>query len=62
MSWDAFGRFDDAKDEDEWKAVGRDLRDTVFTKLGSHHPLDVFKMFRGRVPTTGALLKGLGLE
>ncbi|RHZ32930.1 hypothetical protein DYB26_013520 [Aphanomyces astaci] len=61
MSSDAYGRFTEAKDEDEWKAVGRDCRDTLFALLGKAHPLDAFKRFRRRPPNTDALLKDYGL-
>ncbi|ETV86285.1 hypothetical protein, variant [Aphanomyces astaci] len=61
MSSDAYGRFKEANDEDEWKAVGRDCRDTLFALLGKAHPLDAFKSFRRRPPNADALLKDYGL-
>ncbi|KAJ9507608.1 hypothetical protein QJQ45_019220 [Haematococcus lacustris] len=59
LSADAFGAFEDAglDDESAVKATGQRFRDTVLALGGSVAPLEVFKAFRGREPSTVALLK-----
>ena len=42
-------------------SVGRKFRDTVLALGGSVAPADVFKLFRGRDPSTEALLRHSGL-
>ncbi|MGB7274867.1 MAG: M3 family metallopeptidase, partial [Geitlerinemataceae cyanobacterium] len=37
------------------------FRETVLAKGGSQHPMEVFKAFRGREPSTEALLRHSGL-
>jgi oligopeptidase A len=64
LSADAFGAFEDAGLEDE-KAlvdVGRRFRETVLALGGSVHPLEIFQRFRGRGPSTDALLRHAGLK
>ena len=63
LSADAFAAFEDAGlDKPQAIAdVGRKYRDTVLSMGGSEHPMTVFKSFRGREPTTAALLKHSGL-
>jgi oligopeptidase A len=63
LSADAFAAFEEAglDDEEAIKAIGRRYRDTVLALGGSQHPMDVFKAFRGREPSTTALLKHHGL-
>lgn len=63
LSADAFAAFEEAGLEDEaaLKATGKRYRDTVLALGGSKHPMEVFKSFRGREPSTGALLKHNGL-
>ncbi|MBE9233162.1 M3 family metallopeptidase [Cuspidothrix issatschenkoi LEGE 03284] len=63
LSADAFAAFEEAGLEDEAaiQAIGRRYRDTVLALGGSQHPMDVFKTFRGREPSTKALLKHNGL-
>ncbi|MCR9144224.1 MAG: M3 family metallopeptidase [bacterium] len=41
--------------------IGRRFRDTVLAQGGSRHPMEVFVDFRGRRPTTAALLRHSGL-
>jgi len=63
LSADAFGAFEEAGLENE-KAVrdlGRRFRDTVLAEGGGRHPMDVFRDFRGREPSTEALLRQNGL-
>lgn len=63
LSADAFAAFEEAGIEDEQviKATGKRYRDTVLALGGSKHPMEVFKSFRGREPSTAALLKHNGL-
>lgn len=59
LSADAFSAFEEAGLDDERKvqATGRQFRDTVLALGGSVAPAEVFKMFRGREPSTEALLR-----
>ncbi|HEY8516782.1 MAG TPA: M3 family metallopeptidase [Candidatus Binatia bacterium] len=63
LSADAFAAFEEAGLENEQAliATGRRFRDTVLALGGSRHPMEVFKEFRGRAPTTEALLRHHGL-
>ena len=63
LAADAFSAFEDAGLEDDAAVVreGRRFRDTVLALGGSRAPMDVFVDFRGRKPTTDALLRHLGL-
>jgi oligopeptidase A len=63
LSADAFSAFEEAGLEDP-RAVaetGLRFRDTILALGGSRHPMDVFKAFRGREPSTVALLRQAGL-
>ncbi len=63
LSADAFAAFEEAGLEDE-KAVekiGKNFRETVLALGGSLHPMEVFKAFRGREPSTQPLLIHSGL-
>ncbi len=64
LSADAFSAFEEAGLDDEGAvmATGRRFRDTVLALGGSAHPLDVFTEFRGRAPSTDALLRHAGLR
>jgi oligopeptidase A len=63
LSADAFAAFEDAglENEDAIAATGKHYRDTVLALGGSLHPMEVFKTFRGREPSTAALLRHSGL-
>ncbi|MBW4683546.1 MAG: M3 family metallopeptidase [Komarekiella atlantica HA4396-MV6] len=63
LSADAFAAFEEAglEDEEAIKATGRRYRNTVLALGGSKHPMEVFKTFRGREPSTVALLRHNGL-
>jgi oligopeptidase A len=63
LSADAFGAFEEAGLEDEQAiaSTGQLYRDTVLALGGSLHPMEVFKAFRGREPSTEALLRHSGL-
>jgi oligopeptidase A len=63
LSADAFAAFEEAglDDEPAVARTGRRYRDTVLALGGSLHPLEVFRAFRGREPTTDALLRHAGL-
>jgi len=63
LSADAFGAFEEAG-LDNPRALtetGKRFRDTVLALGGSQHPMDVFKSFRGREPSTEPLLRHSGL-
>ncbi len=64
LSADAFGAFEDVglDDEQAISRTGRQFRETVLALGGSQHPLEVFQTFRGRSPTTDALLRHCGLS
>ena len=64
LSADAFAAFEEAGLDDEAAvfATGRRFRDTVLALGGSLHPMEVFKAFRGREPSTEALLRHSGLH
>jgi oligopeptidase A len=63
LSADAFGAFEEAGLDDEAavRETGHRFRDTVLSLGGSQHPMDVFRAFRGREPSTEALLTHAGL-
>ncbi|MGB3787074.1 MAG: M3 family metallopeptidase [Phormidesmis sp.] len=63
LSADAFSAFEEVglENKSEVAAIGRRFRDTVLSLGGSHHPMEVFKSFRGREPSTQALLRHRGL-
>jgi oligopeptidase A len=63
LSADAFAAFEDAglEDEEAVAATGQLFRDTVLALGGSKHPMEVFKDFRGREPSTEPLLRHSGL-
>ena len=63
LSADAFSAFEEAglENEGEMRRLGRHFRDTILALGGSRHPMDVFTDFRGREPTTEALLRQGGL-
>ena len=63
MSADAFGAFEESGLDNEAaiKKTGKRFRDTVLSLGGSRHPAEVFKEFRGRGPSTEALLRHNGL-
>ena len=64
LSADAFAAFEEAGLDDEAAvfATGRRFRDTVLALGGSLHPMEVFKAFRGREPSTEALLRHSNLH
>ncbi len=63
LSADAFSAFEEAglENDGEMRRLGRRFRDTILALGGSRHPMDVFRDFRGREPTTDALLRQGGL-
>lgn len=63
LSADAFSAFEEAglDDEQAVATVGQRFRDTVLALGGSQHPMEVFKEFRGREPSTEPLLRHNGL-
>ena len=63
LSADAFAAFEDAglDDPSAVEATGRKFRDTVLAEGGSRHPMEIYRDFRGREPSTEALLRHNGL-
>jgi oligopeptidase A len=63
LSADAFAAFEEADLNNEAAIVetGRRFRETVLALGGSKHPMEIFKEFRGREPSTEALLRHSGL-
>jgi oligopeptidase A len=63
LSADAFAAFEEVGLDQEAaiQSTGRRFRDTVLALGGSQHPMEVFKAFRGREPSTEALLRHSGL-
>jgi oligopeptidase A len=63
LSADAFAAFEEVglSNDKSVRDMGGKYRDTVLALGGSEHPMDVFKKFRGRAPSTKALLKHSGL-
>jgi len=63
LSADAFSAFEEAGlDHDEaLAATGRRYRDTILALGGSRPPMQIFTDFRGREPSTQALLRQSGL-
>jgi len=63
LSADAFAAFEEAglDSEQAIASTGRRFGETVLALGGSKHPMEVFKSFRGREPSTVALLKHSGL-
>jgi oligopeptidase A len=63
LSADAFAAFEEVGLENEQAiaATGKRFRDTVLALGGSQPPMEVFKAFRGRQPSTQPLLRHSGL-
>ena len=63
LSADAFSAFEEVglDQEEEIVATGRRFRDTVLSLGGSRSPAEVFEAFRGRPPSSEALIRHSGL-
>ncbi len=63
MSADCYGAFEEAglEDDDAVRRVGKAYRETILGLGGSESAYDVFIKFRGRPPTSAALLRQQGL-
>jgi oligopeptidase A len=63
LSADCFGAFEEAGLDDDAKIVelGTKFKETFLELGGGEHPMAVFKAFRGREPSTEALLRHNGL-
>jgi len=63
LSADAFAAFEEAGLDDPQAVAetGRRYRHTILALGGSRHPMEVFRAFRGREPSTVALLRHAGL-
>jgi oligopeptidase A len=64
LSADAFAAFEESglEDEDAIASTGQRFRDTILALGGSQHPMEIFKAFRGREPSSEALLRHSGLQ
>lgn len=64
LSADAFSAFEEVGLEDAGtlRKTGERFRDTVLARGGGQHPMEVFRDFRGREPSTEALLRHCGLS
>jgi len=64
LSADAFAAFEEVglDNGEEVVKAGMRFRETVLSHGGSVHPMELFKMFRGREPETDALLRHNGLS
>jgi oligopeptidase A len=63
LSADAFAAFEEAglENQDAIATTGKRYRDTILALGGGLHPMEVFKAFRGREPSTAPLLRHSGL-
>jgi oligopeptidase A len=63
LSADAFSAFEEVglENDSAIAKIGRNFRETVLALGGSLHPMEVFRKFRGREPSTEALLRHSGL-
>lgn len=63
LSADAYSAFEEVglDVEDEVVATGRRFRDTVLSLGGSRSPAEIFEAFRGRRPSSDALIRHSGL-
>ena len=63
LSADCFGAFEEAGLDDDAKVVelGERFKETFLELGGGAHPMAVFRAFRGREPSTRALLRHNGL-
>tara|TARA_Y100001968_G_scaffold269529_1_gene260375 strand:- start:4813 stop:6945 length:2133 start_codon:yes stop_codon:yes gene_type:complete len=63
LSSDAFSAFEEAGLENNYqvKSIGKKFRETILSLGGSKPPSEIFKAFRGRDPSTKALIRHLGL-
>lgn len=59
LSADAFAAFEEVGLDNEVaiRSLGKKFRNTIFACGGGTHPSDVFKSFRGRPPSTDALIR-----
>ncbi len=64
LSADAFAAFEEAglDNEDKVQGLGRKFRDAILAVGGGRHPMDAYRDFRGREPSTEALLRHNGLS
>ena len=64
LSADAFAAFEEAglEQDDTVRSIGARFRDTVLSLGGSRSPAEVFEAFRGRQPSSEALIRHSGLQ
>ncbi len=58
---DAFAAFEEAQDVFD-PATAKRLRDNIYSAGGSRDPAELYRAFRGRLPTPDALLRRRGLN
>jgi len=63
LSADAFAAFEEVglSNKDKVRKIGIKYRDSILSLGGSRSPTKVFKEFRGRLPSTEALIRHCGL-
>ena len=63
LSADAFEAFEEVglDNADDIQKLGRKYRDSILALGGSRHPMEVYQSFRGRPPSSKALLRHSGL-
>eukprot|EP01121_Diplochlamys_sp_Union-15-3_P001654 TRINITY_DN11434_c0_g1_i1.p1 TRINITY_DN11434_c0_g1~~TRINITY_DN11434_c0_g1_i1.p1 ORF type:complete len:144 (-),score=17.22 TRINITY_DN11434_c0_g1_i1:4-435(-) len=64
LSADAFAAFEEIglNDDNKTRELGARFRNSILSKGGSQHPIELFKEFRGREPSAEALLRQRGLS
>ena len=64
LSADAFAAFEEVglSNEDKVQKIGIKYRDSILSLGGSRSPNQVFEQFRGRLPSTEALIRHCGLK
>ncbi len=64
LSSDAFAAFEEAglSNKDKVRKIGKKYRDSILSLGGCRSPNQVFKQFRGRLPSTKALIRHSGLS
>tara|TARA_Y100001968_G_scaffold333878_1_gene400480 strand:+ start:39824 stop:41920 length:2097 start_codon:yes stop_codon:yes gene_type:complete len=63
LSADAFSAFENILENEEMiNTIGKQFKNTILSLGGSKSPNDIFKLFRGREPSTEALIRHSGLS
>ena len=63
LSADAFAAFEEVglSNEEKVREIGIKYRDSILSLGGSRSPKQIFKQFRGRLPSPEALIRHCGL-